>query len=782
MSSGSNFIVRGGLDMSNLTQGLRRTQTQLSNFQTTTNATMSKVGSAIKIALAYISVRAIAGFGKSCIDLASDLQEVQNVVDVTFGSMSKEINDWSKTALTQFGLSELSAKKYASTMGAMLKSSGISGTAMKDMAKGIAELTADMASFYNLDSEEAFAKIRSGLSGETEPLKQLGINMSVANIQAYALSQGIKKSYSAMTQAEQTVLRYNYLMSVTSDAQGDFARTSGSWANQTRLLSEQWRSFQATLGSAFISLLTPVLQVLNNLISKLQIAAQYFKAFVELITGVDSSAQSSSGAVVDLGESATDTGNAVKKANKTIKGSLAGFDQLNTLSQNASSALDDIAGSANIGNISTASPTVDTSGVDKFKGKMDELKVKVSEVWASLQKAFGAPLQKLFGTVSSVGSTVFTGLKDSALTVSTDMANNLRPIVQWFIDKGFPMLCTVTGDVVKAFGQLFTAGKSAFDTLWADVINPFLKMYSANTVTALNEVYSFWENNRLKILGVINTLFTGIKTGWSNFWAQFKPVFDQALSEFDSEWTVEFKDLLKELKIFFTNVVSYVSYFTKNFVAPIVSALQKVFTPAFVTAFEAVSKIVVTALTLITKAATSIIKALNSITTFMKGVFTGDWSMAWTGLTGIVNLAIEGFKFGWKSAINIVIGYFNWMIGKVNDLYSVKTPDWLPGGFGGKTLGLGVQIPKLPYLAKGGITNGEMIATIGDNPGGREVVSPLDDLIGMISNAVKGAMNSNNSGAPSTVILKVGETELGRATINAINNVQRQAGTTLLII
>lgn len=137
--------------------------------------------------------------------VASDLQEVQNVVDVTFGEQgSQKINGWSQSLLNAYGLSELSAKKYSSTLGAMLKSSGMADEQTMQMSQNLTMLAGDMASFYNLDSETAFEKLRSGISGETEPLKQLGINMSVANLQAYAMSQGIKKSYGEMSQAEQT--------------------------------------------------------------------------------------------------------------------------------------------------------------------------------------------------------------------------------------------------------------------------------------------------------------------------------------------------------------------------------------------------------------------------------------------------------------------------------------------------------------------------------------------------------------------------------------------------
>lgn len=204
---------------------------------------------------------------KTGIDYASDLAEVQNVVDVTFGSATEAINSWSKECLATYGMNEVSAKRYAGTIGAMLKSSGLAGDAIVDMSKDMVGLAGDMASFYNLDLETAFEKIRSGISGETEPLKQLGINMSVANLEAYALSQGITTAYNEMSQAEQVMLRYNYLMSTTADAQGDFARTQDSYANQTRLLSESWLEFTGVMAEQLLPVLTTIVSWLNNIVA-----------------------------------------------------------------------------------------------------------------------------------------------------------------------------------------------------------------------------------------------------------------------------------------------------------------------------------------------------------------------------------------------------------------------------------------------------------------------------------------------------------------------------------
>ena len=199
------------------------------------------------------------------VDYASDLTEVQNVVDTVFGENSA-VNEWSKNMLNAVGLNELSAKQFAGTMGAMLDSSGVAKEKAESMSMSLAELAGDMASFYNLDAEEAFNKIRSGISGETEPLKQLGINMSVANLEAYALANGIDVAYSEMDQASQTMLRYHYLMDKTANAHGDFANTSNSYANQVKLLQENWLSFTGSLATSVLPLLAVGISMLNGAI------------------------------------------------------------------------------------------------------------------------------------------------------------------------------------------------------------------------------------------------------------------------------------------------------------------------------------------------------------------------------------------------------------------------------------------------------------------------------------------------------------------------------------
>jgi len=264
------------------------------SIKETTNK-FGALGKALGTTVVAGTVAATAGlfaFAKSSIDVASDLNEVQNVVDTTFGKSSSIIDDFAKTAGDKYGLTTLSAKQMNGTMGAMIKSMGMSESETVKMSTSLTGLAGDMASFYNLDSKDAFDKIRSGISGETEPLKQLGINMSVANLEAYALATGVKKSYSEMTQAEQATLRYNFLMKATADAQGDFAKTSNSFANQQRILSLHINELSASFGQMLLPAVNGAIGALIGGLTELNPAINDTMAgFTGMLTGVAGSSE-----------------------------------------------------------------------------------------------------------------------------------------------------------------------------------------------------------------------------------------------------------------------------------------------------------------------------------------------------------------------------------------------------------------------------------------------------------------------------------------------------------
>lgn len=319
-----------------------------------------------KLAKSAVALTSIGGifYGltngiKSAVDIGSDITEVENVVDVAFGNMAQVAYDFASTAKEQFGLSELAAKQYSGTMMAMLKSSDIADESAAKMSITLAGLAGDLASFYNLETDDAFEKIRAGIAGTVAPLRQLGISMTVANLEQYAMTQGITKSYREMTQAEKTMLRYNYLMSVTTQQQGDFARTAHTWANQVRLLKLNFASLSGVIGQGLIAAILPAVKALNYLMSKLMQAAKVFRNFMYTLTGYNGEGAQSGivndltgiGDVADdlgdLGSSGDDASSGLSDASdaaKELKKSLSvlAFDQLNQLSDAAKNASDSL--------------------------------------------------------------------------------------------------------------------------------------------------------------------------------------------------------------------------------------------------------------------------------------------------------------------------------------------------------------------------------------------------------------------------------------------------------
>lgn len=223
---------------------------------------MNTIGSGLT---AGLTAPLIAG-GIAAIKYASDLEETLSKVDVVFGDSADRVKEWADTAVEQMGLASETAMSAASTYGNMADGMGIASETGLEMAMSLTQLSADLASFNNTSQETAQIALNSVFTGETETLKQYGIVMTQTNLQQFAMQQGITKTIAEMTQAEQVQLRYNYVLANTANAQGDFARTSDSVANQTRMAKEQFKQVAATLGQNLLPMATKVLKGVNSLL------------------------------------------------------------------------------------------------------------------------------------------------------------------------------------------------------------------------------------------------------------------------------------------------------------------------------------------------------------------------------------------------------------------------------------------------------------------------------------------------------------------------------------
>lgn len=491
-----------------------------------------KAGAALAAAFA---VKKIIDFGAKCIELGSDLSEVQNVVDVTFPRMSKQVDDFANNAITSFGLSETMAKKFTGTFGAMAKAFGFGEQAAYEMSTTLTGLAGDVASFYNISQDEAYTKLKSVFTGETETLKDLGIVMTQSALDSYALANGYGKVTAKMSEAEKVALRYKFVQDQLSLASGDFIRTADGWANQVRVLKLQFDSLKATIGQGLINVLTPVIQVINRIISKLMSLANAFKAFTEMVTGkkggggasvatagMEAMAQSADKA----GAAAGGAGSAAKKAAKDMKSATTGIDELNIINPETDSGSGGSGGGADGGYSADEFDMgeLDTSAVDEMDSKYAGLIEKAKE----LKNLFMAGFKVGFGDTSVLDSMKesIQSIKDSLTEIFTS------PEVEQAAKRFANILAINLG---KIAGSAASIGASIADNLLGGIslflqqnserirdyivsmfnIGSRIAEISGSFSSAVAEIFSVFRSDSAKqitadIIGMFSTAFMGV--------------------------------------------------------------------------------------------------------------------------------------------------------------------------------------------------------------------------------------------------------------------------------
>lgn len=428
-------------------QGLEKTARK-------TSTGIQKAFNAIKLTAV---VAALIKLTKYTTSAASDLVEVQNVVDISFGKSAQKVNAWAKTVIKNFGLSQTEAKRTASTFMAMSNGMDIANDAGTTMAITLTELSADLASFWNTSQAEAFTALKSVYTGETETLKKYGIVMTEANLKAFALTQGIKKQYSEMSQAEKVALRYKFVMKTASDAQGDFARNSTTWANQIKILKTQLQELATMIGQVFVKVLRPALIVINKLLSRIIALGN---AISTAFGG--NKVEDTSNGLNSTASSAEDLANNLANSNeeaKELKKNLMSFDELNTLDDSGSKE------NSSNSNVDLGIPTLD---------------IKIDDSTVDPQ------LQKIAEKIKAWRDKIVSFFSDKTVKeVLTDLGKAILNFVK---------------DLSKSIYDLIVEQLTRVD--WKDALVRFTSV----TAQIVNEV----NNTSQKIVDTIKTLFNQI--------------------------------------------------------------------------------------------------------------------------------------------------------------------------------------------------------------------------------------------------------------------------------
>jgi phage-related protein len=458
-------VIETGLDSTGLKRGLNnlkpqftemgntgtKAMNQISNSMSGTTKSIGSLKSSLKGIISTLgvvfSLKALINFGQQAVNVASDLTEVDNVVQKAFGNMRGEMDALADSSIKNLGISRLEAYQTGSTFMAMGKSMLTSSQDAKDMALNLTKLSANMASFFNTSNKYAAIALKSIYTGETETLKQYGVVMTEVNLKQFALAQGITKSYNEMSQSERVMLRYQYVMQQLGYIGDDFIDTQDSWANQTRVLSEQWKEFLGVLGTGIITILTPLVKALNMVLGRMIAIAKSIGSVLSNVFGIQvQSANQVSGAVSDTADAFDDASTAVgdydkatKKASKTASKSLAAFDKLNNTMTSQSDGDTGAGGAGGGGGLTTPDISSGTdSAIDQANSKintiLDNVKKRLLELVDLVKKGFknglgtdfDASIKRTQKHLASIGKQlqdIFTN--PSVINAANNWANNV---------------------------------------------------------------------------------------------------------------------------------------------------------------------------------------------------------------------------------------------------------------------------------------------------------------------------------------------------------------------
>lgn len=689
--------------------------------------------------VASMVVKSLANVANQAIELASDMDEVQNVVDTAFGSMAYKCEEFADVAIDQFGMSKLSAKQTASTYMSMAKSMGLSMDAASDMAIETAKLTGDIASFYNISTDLASTKLKSIFTGETETLKDLGVVMTEVNLKQYALANGYKTAYKDMSQAEKVALRYSFVMDALSDAQGDFAKTSDSWANQTRILSERWKELLSIMGSGLIRIFTPVIQVINQIMSALINLANAFANTIGKLFGFNEQVKASTTSATAAAGAESELAEETEEAGKAASGSLASFDKLDVLQKSTASGTDSSGGGGvDLSFEEVETPKADTSVFDDISDSISRLQPYVDRLknsWNNLKAAFErfanskgvqAVLKILKAILAFVGERIIAagililaGALDILSGALDIIAGILTIVVGLFTgdmktaSDGLKQVFTGLGEVVKGLGKILESvfvlilGTKATEAIknaaiavkdWlVGGIQAFVPQMTALGSEIKRNLSADWEEIKTFTVEAWNTISGAIVNAATAAKDGLVAAWNAAKTATSTAWNA--------LKTLVTDVITTIQGNIQSFVDGIANWFTQ--TDGYIENIKGV---------------------FNGLLTFFKGVFTANWELAWKGVKTI-------FKNTWnniinivESAVNLIIRAVNWCIDQINKIH-VEVPSWVEELTGMSSFGFSIpnlSEVKLPRLASGAVIppNGEFLAMLGDQRSGNNLEAP----------------------------------------------------------
>lgn len=747
MAQKSNFIVRGGLDTSQITKGLTKTQAQLKGFQ-------SKVSSSLKAVGAAFAAIGIGTLVKDSISAAMSVESSMNQISRIMGSNSTKFNNWVKTQSKAYGMAREEAYKYGATYGNLIStfSSGTEDTQQK--TTDLLKASAVVASATGRTMEDTMERIRSGLLGNTEAIEDLGINVNVAMLQSTKAFQQFAdgKKWNQLSFQQQQQIR---LMAILEQANIKYGNSlAGTTATRQMQFLATLKNIRLNLGQAFLPVYNAVLPALTAMGTALEKVTAGFASFMQGIFGksITSSAkatttavESATAATDNLSGSTAGVGDAASGAAKKIKKSLAGFDQLNQLADNSDTGSGKKGGgSGGAGGAESKIETPDTKIKDSISAwdgaaeKLEPLRKalgKLEQAFKPFAKNVGKGLKWFYDEVLVPTANItiteivpeFLETLASALTVlntvmdkfqssgagkplgnffSTLNKLNLRGIAEWF-DKIGDALDNLNEWIKKpTWGGFKDTIVGIYEAFFKSPFSPTqsLLVRAIEAITGFN-LDKWYENNIKPWLSKDRwkKLFDDIESWYGDFKKSFKDIIVNLKAKVVTKWN--------DIKQSWENLTNNIKDKIASFKAKIPTKWSD-----------------------LSASWSNLINNIKDKTADFKGKIASKWSdfrEQWKSLTDNFKDKIVDFKVKLSTTVGQVRNFVNDLVDAINSKviakldFNIKAPAWLGGG------SFGWKAPRIPRMAKGGIVDSATLAVVGE--AGKEAVMPLENNTGWIT-------------------------------------------------
>lgn len=786
---------------------MNKAQKRLSTFQKGINKAMKVIG----ITLGSLAVGKLV---KDSTRMAMGVETAVENINHNMGQAAGAFQDWVEAQSKSLGMAKADAYNYGSIFSNLLSSFTSSAQETADKTQELMKAAAIISSRTGRSYDDVANRIRSGMLGSTEAIEDLGVYTNISMIESTEAFRRFAgdKSWAQLDFQTQQQIRLAAILEQTYKRYGD------TLADTTQTRQAQFiaslKNIQLSLGQAFLPIYNAVLPLLTSMANAIGKVVSLIAQFTTALFGSAKSAAAQAGAISnqasgmnDLSKATKGAGKSAKKAAKDAKGALAGFDEITKLNQATGDAASGGAGGGEIaaGGVNVpimddggfASATVEVSkSIEKMAKRIKGAFKKIKSIFTKNKKSIvsalagigagiatylvgsnWAKIAKTIKTAMSVAGKAISGISVPILAVAALVALFVAAIVDlWQNNEEFRTKVTTAWNGVR----------STLENVWNTVLRPIWQSFVKLLVDVYNEgIKPLWSKWVEFVKQVVLLM--------ADLWAGIKPVFDWIVKTFGPGIVELFKGLFNQIKIAVLAVIDVVSSILKAFSGVIdgvrqifrglIDFIAGVFTGDWRRAWDGIKSIFSGVKTAISSVWTGIKSIFSTIINYVKSTFKNAWSTAWNTIKTVFSNAFNGLKSIAKTPINYIIDAMNKLIRGVNK-FKINIPSWVANLVGFRGGSIGFNIATIPRLAKGGIIDGPTLAMIGEQ--GTEAVMPLERNTGWIDELASKLQQAGGVGSvatdnqPIVIELSIDRTVFGRVTARSLQDLQRQAGKTII--